>query len=558
MSDILNIAASLCETARRFPSQPAVICPGGRDRFGRAVTAPLTFAELDRESDALAFGLRTLGIGMGLRLVLMVRPGVEFIALTYALFKVGAVVVLIDPGMGPRRVFRCLDQVEPEGFVAIPPVQALRILSFGRFPRARFNVTVGKRWFWGGATYESLLECHPGGPTYRSVPTPHFPFDIAVTKRTDPAAIIFTSGSTGVAKGVVYEHGMFAAQIESLRDYYGIEPGGADLPGLPLFALFNAAMGVTTVVPEMDPTRPAQVDPAKIVGAIHGQGVTQGFGSPAIWNRVGRYCQARGITFPTLRRIFSAGAPVPVAVLARMKGTLVAPGAEIYTPYGATEALPVSSITATEVLTRTADKTRHGAGTCVGSPFPVIRLKIIKIVEGPLRSLAEAHELPAGEIGEIIVQGDVVTREYFRRPEATAAAKIPDGDRFWHRMGDVGYLDDAGALWFCGRKSQIVETTEGRMFTDCVEPIFNTHPRVARCALVGVGRKPQQTPVIVVELESGTGSPDLNGELRELAKTNANTRQIERFLFYPKSLPVDVRHNTKINREQLAKWAERQ
>ena len=352
---------------------------------------------------------------------------------------------------------------------------------------------------------------------------------------------------------------MFAAQVDALRDYYGIEPGGADLPGLPLFALFNSAMAVTTVVPEMDPSRPARVDPAKIVTAILGQGVTQGFGSPAIWNRVGRYCQAQGVTFPTLRRVFSAGAPVPVDVLERMKKTLVAPGAEMYTPYGATEALPVSSITATEVLTRTAEKTRQGAGTCVGRPFPAIRLKIIEIVDGPVCSLAGARELLPGEIGEIIVQGDVVTREYFRRPEATAAAKIPDGERFWHRMGDAGYLDKEGALWFCGRKSQIVETTEGRMFTDCVEPIFNTHPQVARCALVGTGQKPRQTPVIVIELESGR-APDselLIAELREIAKSNANTRRIERFLVYPGSLPVDVRHNTKINREQLAVWAER-
>ncbi|MGE5192566.1 MAG: fatty acid CoA ligase family protein, partial [Deltaproteobacteria bacterium] len=504
-------------------------------------------------------GLRGLGVGPGQRIVLMVRPGIEFIALTFALFKVGAVVVLIDPGMGPRRVFRCLDEVEPEGFVAIPAVQALRIASFGRFPQARFNVTVGKRWFWGGATYESLMRAqNQGAGTDNWVGPPRSPFQLEQTKSTDPAAIIFTSGSTGVAKGVVYEHGMFAAQVVSLRDYYAVEPGGADLPGLPLFALFNSAMGVTTVVPPMDPTRPAQVDPEKIVAAIHGQGVTQGFGSPAIWNRVGRYCQARGITFPSLRRVFSAGAPVPVAVLERMKGTLVAAGAEMHTPYGATEALPVSSITATEVLTRTAEMTRQGAGTCVGRPFPTIRLKIIEIVAGPIKSLGEARELPAGQIGEIIVQGAVVTREYFRKPEATAAAKIPDRETFWHRMGDVGYLDEAGSLWFCGRKSHIVETAEGRMFTDCVEPIFNAHPRIARCALVGIGPRPRQTPVIVVELESGPPSDTLIAELRDLAKTNPNTRRIERFLFYPESLPVDVRHNTKINREQLAKWAERQ
>jgi len=547
--EYLNIASTLAATAARFPDQPAVIVPGQRGSSG---ARQISFRELESLTNRLSQGLARLGIGSGERIVLMVRPGIEFIALTFALFKAGAVVVLIDPGMGPRRIFGCLDTVEPRGFVAVSAVQALRILSGRRFARAKFNVTVGRRWFWGGATYQSLLD------PVRSISVVNSNIDSPITRSTDPAAIIFTSGSTGPAKGVVYEHGMLAAQVEALHDFYGIQPGGADLPGLPLFALFNVAMGMTTVVPDMDPTRPAQVDPAKIVAAIQGHSATQGFGSPAIWNRVGRYCQSRQITFPTLERIFSAGAPVPVAVLARMKATLTRAGAEMHTPYGATEALPVASITATEVLTRTAERTAQGAGTCVGRPLPTIRLKIIAITEGTIASLADVRELPAGEIGEIIVRGDVVTREYFRRPEATAAAKIIEGQHFWHRMGDVGYLDQEGLLWFCGRKSQAVETESGRIFTDCVEPIFNTHSRVARCALVGVGARPRQSPAIVVELDAGKPSPELTSELRQLAAGHSTTKSIERFLFYPRTLPVDVRHNTKINREQLAEWAAKQ
>ncbi|MBS0263852.1 MAG: AMP-binding protein [Planctomycetes bacterium] len=538
----VNIASTLRETAKLRPAQAAVIEPGGRQ---------VTFQELDELSDQLARGLKRIGIVPGHKLVLMVRPSIEFIALTFALFKAGAIVVLIDPGMGPGSVFRCLDLVEPDGFVALPLVQSLRILSGRRFAKAVKNVTVGRNWFWRGPTYNDLLP-------RSGMPQVDLSDPLVRTAPNDPAAIIFTSGSTGPAKGVVYEHGMFAAQVVALRDFYGIEPGGIDLPGLPLFALFNSAMGVTTVIPDMDPTRPAQVDPVKIVAAVNRERVTQGFGSPAIWNRIGRYCEAQHITFPSIRRVFSAGAPVPVAVLARMKATLVAPGAEMYTPYGATEALPVASISASEVLSQTAEKTSRGAGTCVGRPVPTIRLKIIRITSGPLATIAEAVELPAGEIGEIIVQGAVVTREYFRRPEATAAAKIADGTGFWHRMGDVGYLDESGALWFCGRKSQTVETTSGPLFTDRIEPIFNTHPRVARCALVGVGPKPNQTPVVVVELEEGRPSPQLTEELRQLARTHENTRPIERFLYYRGSLPVDIRHNTKINREQLAEWAARQ
>ncbi|MBI5759428.1 MAG: AMP-binding protein [Planctomycetales bacterium] len=553
MTPRINIAQTLRDSAVKWPHQRAVVVPAGRESSGRVTYSHLTFEQLDCESDRLARGLRDLGVTPGTRIVLMVRPSLEFIALTFALFKAGAVVVLIDPGMGRTGIFDCLNKVEPQGFVAVPIVQAIRILKRGRFAHAKFNVTVGgRRWFWGGPTYRALL----GGEWQ--------PFEIVATAATDPAAIIFTSGSTGPPKGVLYEHGMFAAQVEWLRDYYKIEPGEIDLPGFPLFALFNSAMGVTTVIPDMDPTRPAKVNPERIVEAIHDNRVTQAFGSPAIWNRVGRHCEANGITLPTLRRVLSAGAPVPVQVLERMRKCLVAPDADVFTPYGATESLPVCSISGREVLERTAALTRLGAGTCVGRPFPNIELKIIDITAGPIVSLADAHELPAGEVGEIIVRGAVVTREYYCQPDATRLAKIPDEQSsFWHRMGDVGYLGTDGCLWYCGRKAHIVETPRGRLFTDRCEPIFNEHPRVFRSALVGIGQPPNQQPLIVIEPEPGcfpdteSDSNKFRMELRLLAEANPLTHEIDTILFH-RSLPVDVRHNVKIFREKLAPWAAKQ
>ena len=571
----VNIAEKLRESAAAAPYQRAVVFPVGRDSQGRVTYSHLTFQQLDRESDRLARGLRLLGVLQGTRLVLMVRPSLEFIALTFALFKVGAVVVLIDPGMGRTSIFRCLDQVEPQGFIAIPIVQAIRVCLGSRFKAARLNVTVGgRRWFWKGPDYQELL-----GADWE-------PFETTPTSATDPAAIIFTSGSTGPPKGVLYEHGMFAAQVELLREFYQIQPGEVDLPGFPLFALFNSAMGVTTIIPDMDPTRPAQVDPRKILEAIENHGVTQAFGSPAIWNRVGRYCERHQRTIPCLTRVLSAGAPVPVPVIERMLKSLndspppalhsskaiEPPNAEqaesdrlpdIHTPYGATESLPVCSISGREILRETAAMTRAGAGTCVGRPFPRMELKIIEITHGPIQHLERIRELQPCEIGEILVSGPVVTREYYRQPEATLLAKIPDGDRFWHRMGDVGYRDREGRLWFCGRRAHVVETERGRMFTICCEAIFNQHPRVFRSALVGVGEKPQQRPVIIVEPEAGQfpktseDQRQLQSELRQLGLANPLTEHIETILFHP-SLPVDIRHNVKIFREKLAPWAEQQ
>jgi len=544
-----NIADRLSETAKRVPDQTAVVVPNGRDGSGRAQYSQLTFKELDEESNRLAHGLQQMGIGPETRLVLMVPPSLEFIALTFAIFKTGAVCVLIDPGMGRTNIFNCLEEVEPHGFVAIPIVHVVRIVNRRRFRSAKLNVTVGRRWMWGGKTYAQLRQSSDA-------------FNGPERSLNDLAAIIFTSGSTGPPKGVAYEHGMFNAQVDLLQQFYDIQPGGADLSGFPLFALFNSAMGVTTVIPDMNPTRPADADPEKILEAIRDHQVTQAYGSPAIWNRVGRYCEDKSIQLPErLTRILSAGAPVPAHVLKRMQKALPSPDAAIHTPYGATESLPVASISSREVLEETARASAAGAGTCVGKAFPQVRIKVIKIVDGAILDIDDAIELPTFEIGEVIVRAPSTTREYYRRPEATAQAKITDGDSFWHRMGDTGYQDDEGRLWFCGRKAHIVETSAGRMFTILCEAIFNEHPDVFRSALIGIGTKPQQRPVIIVEPEeecfpeSQSTQQKFTEELLELAKANPITESIETILFH-RSLPVDIRHNVKIFREKLVPWAE--
>jgi acyl-CoA synthetase (AMP-forming)/AMP-acid ligase II len=351
-------------------------------------------------------------------------------------------------------------------------------------------------------------------------------------------------------------------------------------------------MGVTAVIPDMDPSRPAQVDPTKIIEAVADWNVTQTFGSPAIWDRVSRYCEAHGLRLPTVRRVLSAGAPVPAEVLRRTKAC-IHPEGEVHTPYGATEALPVASISAGEVLgdcpdfrgprepvsparhqaakmglspsvtSGTAEQTRLGAGVCVGGKFSGIAWKVIRTVDGPIRSLDKTKELPAGEIGELIVAGPVVTRQYVTRVEANALAKIADGSRFWHRMGDCGYLDGRGRFWFCGRMAHRVLTAEGPMYPVCCEAIFNRHPAIRRSALVGVGPAGRQRPVVILEPRPGRmpGSKQarlaLLSEIRELGASCPLTAKISDFLLHP-GLPVDIRHNAKIFREKLAVWAARQ
>ena len=546
---IVNVASRLKAVARAMPDAVAVVEPRGHDRQGKRRYGTVTFRELDRQSDRIAHGLRAMGVAPGTRLALLVPPGIDFVALVFALFKAGAVAILIDPGMGRRNVLRCLAEAEPEGFIAVPLVHALRTLFRGRFPKARFHVTVGRRWFWGGVTLDDLR----AGPGDGGEPVP--------AAADDPAAILFTTGSTGPPKGVQYSHGNFAAQVDELRERFGIRPGEVDLATFPLFGLFNAALGVSTVVPEMDPTRPARADPLKILAAAQDWSITQAFGSPALWNTVGRYCAERGLRLPTLRRVFSCGAPVPAEVLEAMQGC-IHPEGEVHTPYGATEALPVASISAREVLGETAAQTRQGAGVCVGRRFPGITWRVIRIVDGPIATTAEAEPLPPGEIGELVVRGAVVTRRYVTRPGSNALAKIADGSGFWHRMGDAGYLDPQDRFWFCGRVAHRVLTAARPMYTICCEAIFNQHPDVYRSALVGVGPRGSQRPVVVLEPRPGcfprtaAERSRLLAEIGQLGRANPLTAAIEDFLFHP-GLPVDIRHNAKIFREKLAVWAAR-
>lgn len=526
------------------PHRQAVVFPQGRDDSNRVSYTHLTFRQLDDESDRIAAGLIDYGITRGMRTVLMVTPSLDFFALTFALFKIGAVPVLVDPGMGVKNLGKCLGEAQPEAFIGIPKAHVARLLFRWSRSTLKHLVTVGSNPFWGGQTLDTIRA---------SVPRDHG-FQMAETQSEEVAAILFTSGSTGIPKGVVYTHGIFDDQVKKLKTVYDIQPGEIDLPTFPLFALFAPALGMTAIIPDMDFTRPAEVDPHKIAEAIEDFGVTQMFGSPALINRVSRYGVKHGFHFPTLKRVISAGAPVPPAVLERFS-KLIPEDTQIFTPYGATESLPVASIGSHEILRDTTEQTNRGAGVCVGQPVEGIELKIIKITDDPIADWSDDLELPTGEIGEITVQGTNVTREYFNRESSTKLAKITDAKNggFYHRMGDVGYRDKQGRVWMCGRKTHRVTTQQGTLFTIPCEGVFNTHPKVFRTALVGV----QEQPVLCVELESEFRDEDkakIKKELLEIGSAHELTRNIERIHFHP-AFPVDIRHNAKIFREKLAVWA---
>jgi len=553
----MNVAQRLRIQSLRSPLQIAIATPLGKYRAGSYSAGhdrkyrTTTFHDLESRSSSIAAGLQSMGIGPGKRIVLLVRFGEDFITLVFALLKTGASIVLIDPGMGRSNLIKCLEASNPDGFVAIPMAQAIRALLRHRFPNAKLNVTVGRTaGILPSPTLAALEKFSASG--YKPVDT----------NPLDPAAVIFTTGSTGPPKGVLYTHQTFNHQIDELVSHYGIEPGGVDLSGFPLFGLFNAVMGTTTIIPDMNPIRPALVDPPRLLDAIDQWQANQAFGSPALWTAVGKYCERTQRRVPTLKLILSAGAPVPPRVMQWMRGAMHEEGT-FHTPYGATEALPVASIESRVVFSETAAMNAQGAGTCVGHHFSGVRWKIVAINDGPLRSMGECKELKQGDIGELMVSGAVVSTTYVTRSEQNALHKVIDEDgSLWHRMGDVGYLDDQDRFWYCGRKSHRVQTPTSTLYTDPCESIFNQHPSVYRSALVGIPAKNtnHQKPTMVIEpwktdsqIKPVTASV-LKAQLLELAKSNPITSEITDIHIYPKALPTDIRHNSKIFREKLVPW----
>lgn len=578
-----NICRHLKQAAHAIPHHLAVAVQSAQ---GASVAnlrySELDFLNLDRQSDAIAFALNAHGIERGMKAVLMVTPSLDFFALTFALFKAGVIPILVDPGMGIRNLKQCFAEAAPDAFIGIPKAHiARRLFGWGKGSiKSLLNVDDGKtglaakliRIGTGAISLSTLLQ---STSVQSSAPKSEYP--MVMLKSDEIAAILFTSGSTGTPKGVVYSHGMFEAQIQALKNDYGICHGERDLATFPLFSLFGPALGMASIVPEMDASKPITANPEFLFAAIEKYQCSNIFVNPALLERLGRAGEQKQHKLPSVQRVISAGAPATIASIARFS-KMLSQGVPILNSYGATESLPISMI-ASDALFATTDITDNGGGICVGRAIDGVTIRIIAISEEVIPEWDDALQLNNGEIGEIVVQGPMVSQSYYlnnsqhasqnesQGKRATAAAKIWDSstNTVRHRMGDLGYLDDQGLLWMCGRKAHRVDATLNGLFVKryysipC-ERIFNTHPNVKRSALVGVKVANEIEPLICIELDQSlvcNKSQLLYQDLIAIAEQFTQTQGIRRFLIHP-DFPVDVRHNAKIFREKLAVWAQSQ
>ncbi len=545
--------------AEEIPTTSAVITPRWvRDPINGSSLhySHTTYGELSKLSNQYQRGLNDLGLTAGDRVLMLVTPGADFLALSLAVAGRGATPVFVDPGIGFEKLIRCIKDIDPHVFIGSPRAQLLRFLRRSLFHRVKFYVTASEWAFSRGYSlgYFKRFANAPIAP----VPLPILHRDGSL-RATDAALIAFTSGATGTPKGVVFTNSMLAEQLRIIREVLGQECGARDLTLLPIFSLYNVALGIASVFPTMPPGKPLGLDPAQVIKLVGDLGIQSSFGSPSLWNKIAEYALRTRATLPTMKRVFMAGAAVPQATLDLVKRVI--PNGEASTPYGATEALPMTFITATALAQYERQAASTGElGTLVGSPIAGLEIRIIESSSEPIWSIEQCRILGVGEIGEVIVRGANVSPEYLHRPDANKVGKIRDGEGFWHRMGDLGYLDSHGSLYYCGRKSHSVYTDVRAYHSVPIEEIFNTLPKIRRSALVGVrgGRE----PALVVEPypehwpESSELEETFRAELRALGDKSDLTRGIELFFFH-RSFPVDARHNAKIFRDQLGDWADK-
>ncbi len=521
-----NVYLKFCETVQKSPQKKALIIPG-------------LFSDKEFNFDDLykkTLGYQNFFFQKGIRendlVAIFLSPGVEFIACTFALFSLGATPLFMDPGMGIKKVLKNLRTSGPKVIIAENIVLGILIIS-PKIPSLRFTISKNQL---------QMID-EKSSPLY-------------FTSQNNQAAILFTSGATGPPKGVCYTHQMFLEQIKQIQNYFKIKTTDIDYPAFPLFALFTLCMGVTVVIPSINPTRPGSCSPKKVLTEIKKYKVTILSGSPAIWDVVSSFQKANPHyqnNCNEVKTVIMFGAPVSTKIHQTFLPYL--PNGDIFTPYGATESLPVSCASGRQILNNYSSLTEIGAGTFIGKVFPHVRIKILPYKE---RLAINKNLKKPLEFGELWVSSLTTSKEYLKLPEENKLSKMKDEDgTIWHKMGDLAAVDEQNNLWFHGRIPHAMKINQGIYTSISCEEIFNQHKDTKRSALIQLNSGKMAVVIESPTLFNSNLKKRLNmkKELKSLAKNYSHTETIEHF-YFSKKFPVDIRHNIKINREELKQMAQ--
>ncbi len=506
-------------------------------------TACISFAELDRRVAHVAAGLLAIGVQRGDRIALLVPPGTDLTAVLYGIWRAGIVAVVVDAGLGIPGIRVALRSAGPAYVVGTAKGLAAarlmgtgaQLISAGPVPGS-VERGLGVRW--------SLAEIEARGT---GVAPPDAP------AAGDPAVIAFTSGATGPAKGVLYLHGQLQAQRDQLACLYSITAADRLVAAFGPFALFGAALGIPSAVPDMNLTAPRTLTAKAMGDAAAAIDATMVFASPAALANVVATADnvdpAGRKDLSAVRLLLSTGAPVPAEVLHAMRRLL--PAAEAHAPYGMTEVLPVADIDLPGL-----DAAGLGNGVCVGPPVPGVDVELAPLgTDG----IPGAERTTAPDVtGEVCVRADHIKARYDRLWVTDRAATPAPG---WHRTGDIGHFDSEGRLWIEGRLVHVIVTAEGPVTPVGIERRVEGVAGVHRAAAVGVGPRGAAVVVAVVEFagvrRSGLAPASVRDAVRAAVGRMPGGGPAIAAVLVVRTLPVDIRHNSKIDRVAVGRWAQR-
>jgi len=512
-----SIAARLAERAAVIPSRAAIIDGRRGTRLG--------FGALAEAVAALAAGLEARGLAAGDRVLLFVPMSSDLYVALLAVLHLGAVAVFVDAWAGRARLDAAIGAARPKAFIGTAQSHLLRIVS----PALR-GVPIALVAHSAGFPLERLLRRDHARPA-------------APLAADTPALVTFTTGSTGRPKAAARTHGFLWAQHEALARELAPREGDIDMPTLPVFVLNNLAAGVTSVLPDFDPRRPADIDPARVHAQMTREGVTTTSGSPAFYERLAEWCEARGERL-RVRALFTGGAPV-LPPLARRLAAVT--DGEVHVVYGSTEAEPIASIEARPMEQAMVDG--RSPGLCVGTPTSGLAVRLVRPHDGPIVLGAagwDEWDMPYGEVGEVLVSGAHVLTGYLDDPDSDRAQKVRDADRVWHRTGDGAWLDSEGRLWLMGRVRHRVRRAGMTWWGTDAEVRALRVSGVRHAAYLGLpDERLGERSVLCVETARRGMDEDMRRDLREaLGEIPADElRSLE--------IPRDPRHASKTDLERL-------
>jgi acyl-CoA synthetase (AMP-forming)/AMP-acid ligase II len=518
-----NVVQLFFAAARAHAEDPAFVSSRG---------AQVRFGELRDAVEAFAGGLAERGLAPGDRAVFMLPMSPELYVAVLGTLTAGGVAVFVDPWVSVRQIARLAAAAQPVAFIGTPKSHLLR-LTAPALRKARITVSTGGV----GASLVARDRFRGLRGTAR----------IASVSDDASALITYTTGSSGAPKGVNRTHAILGAQHHVIRQEFPAQRGDVDMTTFPVFALSNLAAGVTTVIPPVDLRRIGRADADAVLRDIREFGVTTIAASPPLFDRVATQLQRTGASAPPVRRIVTGGAPVRDDQLALWRRAF--PSTEIVVAYGSSEAEPVASMTA-EARLAVADAQ---PGFCAGTPVQAVRTRVVRIVRGPI---ATPEPVEHGDIGELIVAGPHVCRDYSGDERAFRENKIRDADgTVWHRMGDTGHFDDAGRFWIAGRVHSTIRRQRVDVHPQLIEREIGSYDsRIRRVAAVGLP-DPSLGERLVVVIESDT--QDVGSEIRKRLVTARTFVPVDELIVTGASLPVDPRHNSKIDYPRLRAMLER-